>query len=110
LAVLYGGITLFLLRCPKLPAIVDWHGFYVLSRLSYGIYLNQFYTIEFIPYLKSLIPNPYAAFSVGWILALFGCLLFSFLTFAFIELPFLHMRERWLGAGTPKVVQEKVLA
>ena len=30
----------------RLPKLLDWHGFYIISRLSYGMYLNHFGLLE----------------------------------------------------------------
>ncbi len=97
LAVLYASVMLFFLRARSLPKAMNWHGFYVLSRLSYGIYLNQFHVIDFIPFLQPWVGKGPAGFAICWTLSLVGSMAFAYVTFAVIELPFLKMREKWLG-------------
>ena len=97
LAILYGSITLLLLRAHRLPRWMNWHGFYILSRLSFGMYLNQFQAIEFIRFCKLPGGDGMAGFAICWTLSLISSMAFSYITFASIELPFLRMRERSLG-------------
>lgn len=95
LALIFGGMTWWILRdLSPLRRIYGWHGFYVISRLSYGMYLNHFLII---PRLMPLIARPGA---VGMLLAYGGCVLVSILvsvvTFILIESPFLVLREKYL--------------
>jgi peptidoglycan/LPS O-acetylase OafA/YrhL len=97
LALIYGGLTFGLLGI-KPGAVSNWHGFYIGSRLSYGIYLNHF----------GVLPRFYAQF--GWIrqgygelgfwICYFAALLVSaglaVLTFCIIESPFLALRSKLL--------------
>lgn len=96
LAVLYGSIVFFLLRTRTLPRFVSWRGFYVVSRLSYGMYLNQFDVIHFIPKLQLVVGTGIFGFAICWILSLIASMLVAFVTFAVIEEPFLRLRDRWL--------------
>ena len=97
LALVYGGLTALALGQKSAGGFVNWHGFYVLSRLSYGIYLNHFGLLPRVtPWLQALRGKGYVALTLGYLLALLACVAFAFLTFLFIEWPFLRVRERWL--------------
>ena len=96
LAVLYGSVTFFLLRVRTMPFVVNWHGFYIISRLSYGMYLNQFHVVEFIPKLMPRVGDGLYGFAICWTLSLIGSLAVAYLTFAIVEMPFLKLREHWL--------------
>jgi peptidoglycan/LPS O-acetylase OafA/YrhL len=41
LALIYGAMALIGLGGRRLPAFINWNGFYFVSRLSYGMYLNH---------------------------------------------------------------------
>jgi peptidoglycan/LPS O-acetylase OafA/YrhL len=97
LAVLYGLVVLFLLRARTLPGVLNWHGFYVISRLSYGMYLNQFHVVDFIPKLTPLVGEGLFGFAICWTLSLIGSLAAAYLTFAVVEVPFLALRQQWLA-------------
>jgi peptidoglycan/LPS O-acetylase OafA/YrhL len=97
LAVLFGSVTFFLLRARTLPDLVNSQGFYVISRLSYGMYLNHFHVVGFIPRLMPYVGDGWAGFVICWILSLIGSLILSYITFAIVEAPFLKLREQWLA-------------
>jgi peptidoglycan/LPS O-acetylase OafA/YrhL len=98
LALLYGGSTFFLLRLPASPAWFNWPGFYLISRLSYGIYLNHFLVLEYLPKaVKPFVGKHTTGFILCSFLALFVSGSIAFLTFAGIELPFLRIREHFLA-------------
>jgi peptidoglycan/LPS O-acetylase OafA/YrhL len=98
LALVYGAVTAFAMAKKPEGKFINWHGFYVLSRLSYGIYLNHFGLLSrVIPLLQPLRGKGYVALTLGYFLSLFACVGFAFLTFLFIEWPFLRVRERWLA-------------
>lgn len=114
LAMVYGGIALFMLRdTGKATRWTSFRGFYLISRLSYGMYLNHFLVMPWLLYALGAGPAPgtAAATQVGqWQgfhgaqFALFyaGTVVCSvavaFLTFCVIEHPFLVLREKWLAA------------
>ena len=99
-AFLYGSLVWAMLR-GLADRATGWTGFYVLSRLSYGIYLNHMYLLKFVvPPIESRLGGGMLAFGAGWTAGLALSLAVAFVTFALIELPFLGMRERWLqGTG-----------
>ncbi len=95
-ATLYGGITWAMLRGLEARA-TRWSGFYVLSRLSFGIYLNHMYLVQWVvPPIQARLGEGLLAFGSGWAVSLCLAVLVAFVTFALIELPFLQYRERWL--------------
>lgn len=95
-SILYGAATIAMLRGLEFR-LTAWKGFYVLSRLSYGIYLNHQYVLSvLIPHLQSKCGTGYLVFVIGWTAGLAISLLISFITFSLIELPFLRLRERWI--------------
>lgn len=74
--------------------------FYLISRLSYGVYLNHLLVLRWaLPAMQKV----FGYGSVGFLLCGIACLLLSLLiaalTFAAIELPFLKLRSKWLAAG-----------
>jgi len=102
LALIYGGVALYGMGVVVTPRILRWHGFYLISRLSYGIYLNHFGLLDRLRAL--LLPwRLRGGEPVFWL-----CLLLSFLismaialvTFQLIEWPFLVLRSRWLKPKT----------
>ena len=95
---IYGSVTLVLLQVNSLPACFDWQGFYVVSRLSYGVYLNHFEVLpRVIPRLQRYVGAGTGSMVFCWFAALAVSLLLAFVTFAAIELPFLRLRDRWLA-------------
>jgi peptidoglycan/LPS O-acetylase OafA/YrhL len=96
LALMYGGLTFVLLRTRQPVRLINWPGFYVLSRLSYGIYLNHFGVLEHVVFPSQQLAGRGAiGYVVCWCVTLTITSILAFLTFAFIELPFLNLRNRW---------------
>jgi peptidoglycan/LPS O-acetylase OafA/YrhL len=101
LALFYGGLAVLGLRSgPRARAFAGWRGFYVLSRLSYGMYLEHF---EIVP---RVLPPTSSALAplVGQGILLSGALFLvavlvsaaaAALTFVLVEEPFLALRTRW---------------
>jgi len=100
LALIFGGLALFVLRDrSRFARFAGARPFYLISRLSYGMYLNHFPVLSLgMPLLvaatRSLPPN--AGFFVGYPLAVLASMLIAALTFLGIESPFLQLRDRWL--------------
>lgn len=101
LAVLYGGLVIVGLRANAPNRITSWRGFHVLSRLSYGSYLNNLILLQLIdPFTHKFVAahGSNVLFFALWFLC-FVLLsnLTAFATYSLIELPFLQIRERWLS-------------
>jgi peptidoglycan/LPS O-acetylase OafA/YrhL len=106
----FSGITLFfgaavwylLSTRTRWLSFLDWRIFYVISRLSYGMYLNHEYIHERIAAFASdhdwhaVLPGALSNVAVVAILfTLSACI--SVVTFCAVEYPFLRMRERVLA-------------
>jgi len=99
LALIYGSVTLLIMAPKRLPAVFNWHGFYVVSRLSYGMYLNHFGLLEhlssyFVGWRKA------AGEPAFWVLQAISLVLsvgLACVTFLLIEWPFLRLRDHWLA-------------
>jgi peptidoglycan/LPS O-acetylase OafA/YrhL len=102
LALIFGGMTLFVLRDRSvLSKLANNHIFYLISRLSYGMYLNHFPILSLgVPLLLAarISNRPYVSFFIGYPLMVFACMLVAAVTFISIESPFLQLRDRWLAA------------
>ncbi len=97
LALIFGAAVVAGLGLHRVPAILDWGGFYVISRLSYGIYLNHFGLVPIVtPPLAFLHRLGSAGYFLGYFIVFLACMAFAALTFALIEWPFLQLRERWI--------------
>ncbi|HEX4165845.1 MAG TPA: acyltransferase [Bryobacteraceae bacterium] len=97
LALIFGSLVL-LTYSESIQHFFKWHGFYVVSRLSYGIYLNHF---EFLPVAWPFFGKVRQSFGEpGFWLCYLLCftisLAISFVTFQLIEWPFLALRARLL--------------
>jgi peptidoglycan/LPS O-acetylase OafA/YrhL len=96
-AVSYGALTLLLLRVP-FPAIFRWRVFYVISRLSYGVYLLHPGLLKHVmPYHTRLIGQAFPGYFTAFFFWGVVTLGLAFVTFSFVELPFLKMRDRLLA-------------
>jgi peptidoglycan/LPS O-acetylase OafA/YrhL len=100
LAMAFGGAVVFVLRDRSwFSRLARWRPFYVLSRLSYGMYLNHFaITLAAAPLFPRLAPvlGAYPAFLVGYLLCFLGSAAVCVVTFIGVEAPFLRLRDRWL--------------
>ncbi len=97
LALIYGAFTTYGMVLETTSRILNWHGFYVISRLSYGVYLNHF---GILPHLRAALGNwrvrgGEPVFWACYAISLMVCLAFAALTFQLIEWPFLQLRARW---------------
>ncbi len=97
LALIYGAATAYGMALQTTSRILNWHGFYVISRLSYGIYLNHF---GILPHLavafgRWRVSGGEAAFWTCYLISLLVCIGFAAITFQLIEWPFLQARSRW---------------
>lgn len=77
----------------KVNQFLAWRGFFPIAQLSYSLYL--FHLIFFMLVAKMFFASNVFSFSQAWLLllcALLPCLLFSALTFVFVERPMMHLR------------------
>ncbi len=92
------GSTMLLTYGDSVQRFFKWHGFYVISRLSYGIYLNHFVFLPVAwPWLgeaRRTYGEP--GFWFCYTLCFVASLGISFVTFQLIEWPFLALRARLL--------------
>jgi len=107
LALIYGSFTLVGMAATRIPAALRWHGFYVISRLSFGMYLNHFGLLDrLFAYLGGWRDSGGAP--AFWACAAISLLLsigLAGLTFLLIEWPFLRLRALWMAAkSSPRAV------
>lgn len=103
LALIFAGMVIFVLRDRTLfSKLADNRTFYVLSRLSYAMYLNHFALLAWaMPALvvwlnQHELSTSLAGFTVGYVVILGASIALAAVTFVTIESPFLRMRDRWL--------------
>jgi len=115
LALIYGGmVTLGLRAGPRVRQLTAWRGFHVLSRLSFGMYLNHFEVLPRLlpritrPLLPVLGTGPLLAAAV-FLIAVLSSALVASVTFLVIEEPFLALRARWEARHRPLRPVEPVL-
>jgi len=98
LGLIFGAAALWGIGLQKTPRPLNWHGFYIISRLSYGMYLNHFGLLERLSAL--LLPirlkGGEPAFWILYFVCVLASLAVAFVTFQLIEWPFLQLRARWL--------------
>ncbi len=98
LAFTFGGLTIFAIGfTPSWPK--SWSTFFfVLSRLSYGVYLIHFGLLPLMlrafPFVRGT--SNFLVFSSVFVVCFALCLGFAALTFTFIERPGLELRQRLL--------------
>lgn len=101
LAFCFGAATLCGLGLQGMSSVWNWRGFYLTSRLSYGIYLNHFWILR---RFASLADRWHVgAGPLGLWICFVPCLLISMViavvTFQVIEWPFLRLRARWQASA-----------
>ena len=109
LGLIYGSLELYGISVLPLPWPLRWRGFYLISRLSFGLYLNHFIVLAFLyPRLYGWSKGSLASFWVIYFFCLAVSLLVAMMTFLLIEWPFLRIRARWVdrsklaAAGSPE--------
>jgi len=95
-AISYGTLTLLLLRI-QLPSPLRSKAFYIVSRLSFGVYLLHPGVFKYVmPYHVRLFGNGFVSYLLAFVLWGTATLVLAFVTFSVIELPFLKLRDRLL--------------
>ena len=115
LGLIYGGLVALGLRAgPRVRQLTAWRGFHVLSRLSYGMYLNHFEVLpRLLPRLtRALVPivgSGWVLAAIAFLVAVLSSALVAAVTFVLIEEPFLALRERWEARHRPVRAVQPVL-
>jgi peptidoglycan/LPS O-acetylase OafA/YrhL len=96
-AITYGALTVLLLRVPERFMYLS-KPFYVTSRLSYGVYLiHAGLLVRAMPYLNRSFGVGFRSFAYSYALCTAVSFALAFVSFSFIELPFLKLRSRFLA-------------
>jgi hypothetical protein len=106
LATAYGAaLCIALADRSLLTAVLRWRCWYIIARLSFGMYLNHLIlrqpTDAIIAFVTHILPltSP-AAFLAGLTFAVAASALTAAATFVLVEHPGLAIRDRWLARGT----------
>jgi peptidoglycan/LPS O-acetylase OafA/YrhL len=103
LALIFGSAVLAGLGAGTAWRVVNWRGFYVISRLSYGIYLNHFGLVPIVtPPLRFLRGMGAAGYFAAYLTVFAACAALALCSFAAIEWPFLRLREKWAESARRK--------
>lgn len=95
-AIAYGALTLSLLRLGEAPLFRS-PIFYVISRLSFGVYLIHPGVMGQIESLHLHIGSGFKAFACAFLLVAGLSFVVAFFTFSWIELPFMKLRDSLLA-------------
>lgn len=109
LGLIYGAFALAGMAASHVPSVLRWHGFYVISRLSFGMYLNHFGVLDHLSaYMGSWrTSGGEPAFWVCYSISLLVSIGIAGITFLLIEWPFLKLRSIWLSRK-PKMAESTV--
>ena len=111
LGLIFGGMVLAALASAGRWSPLFARPFYVVSRLSYGVYLNHF---GLLPILMKFLGRRQGGgsllFFVSYLLCLAACVAFAAITFVLIEDPFLELRDRWLKRTVPPPIAKESAA
>lgn len=100
-ALSYGALTFLLLRT-RLHFILPSRIFYIISRLSFGVYLIHPGLLEHVmPYHTEFFGEGFRSYLLAFILWGTVSLALAFVSFSFIELPFLQLRDRRRSVMVP---------
>lgn len=103
LGMVYGGLTLWVLWDRSiLSAPLKWRIWYPISRLSFGMYLNNFMVLPGITYyafktVNSSTGSIVAASLIGYVVGTLVSMFVATITFVIVERPFLILRDKLLG-------------
>jgi peptidoglycan/LPS O-acetylase OafA/YrhL len=96
-AVCFGALTFLSLRV-RLPFFLRSNVFYIISRLSFGVYLlHPGVFAHVMSFHTHLFGEGFRSFFFAFLIWGTVSLALAFATFSFIELPFLKMRDRLLA-------------
>lgn len=115
LALIYGGlVTLGLRAGPRVRQLTAWRGFHLLSRLSFGMYLNHFEVLPRLlpPVTRALVPvlgTGALLAAVTFAIAVLSSAAVASVTFVLVEDPFLELRARWEARHRPARALEPLL-
>ena len=99
LGLIYGSLELYGISSLPRPRLLNWTGFYFVSRLSFGLYLDHFVVLSVLsPRLSDWARRGVPSLLCAYLLCLAVSLLAAMITFLFIEWPFLRIRARWVDA------------
>ena len=99
-AISYGALALMFLRI-RLPFPLRSKAFYVISRLSFAVYLIHWSLFEYVmPYHTQFFGKGFRSLLCGFVIWGTVSLALAFITFSFIELPFLKLRDRLLAKNS----------
>ena len=110
-ALIFGSMVQYCLsHRPRWLSLVNFSGFYVISRLSYGMYLNHEYMQAgianlFLNYLPFLGGMPAVQEIVGATLLIAISAVLSLATYCLIEHPFLQIRDVVLSRAKDRAVK-----
>ena len=103
LGLIYGGLTLWVLwdRSP-LTAVAKWRIWYPVSRLSYGMYLNNFIVLPGVTFAafawtRAATGSMPVACVVGLLVGTGVSMSVALVSFVLVERPFLILRDRVLS-------------
>jgi peptidoglycan/LPS O-acetylase OafA/YrhL len=109
LALIFGAAALFVLRdASTFSRLASWRPFYVISRLSYAMYLNHFVLLEWLgpEYLAAVPGGGNISFVLGYAGLIGISAAIAAVTFLLIESPFLQWRERLMARSSSAARQE----
>jgi peptidoglycan/LPS O-acetylase OafA/YrhL len=96
-ALSYGALTLMLIRLIK-GSPFGSTVFHVTSRLSYGVYLlHPGVLLHIMAHHEHVFGEGFEAYLAAFVLGGGASLILSFLTFSFVELPILKLRDRLIA-------------
>ncbi len=97
LGLIYGSLELYGISALPLPGILRWRAFYLVSRLSFGLYLNHLFMLDLMHHWFSGWSSRgiFGSWAVYFI-CLAASLFVAAITFLLIEWPFLRIRARWV--------------
>ena len=108
-ALSYGALTFLLLRS-RLPFILPSRVFYIISRLSFGVYLIHAGLLDHVmPYHTHFFGEGFRSYLLAFILWGTVSLALAFVSFSLIELPFLRLRDRKRSVLVPASTVEPPL-